>query len=111
MQNGFFGSLFDVSFSSLVTPRIIRVVYMILVGLSALGSVVFLLGSLSSGDGAALGVILAPALFLFYVIVSRVYLELVIVIFRIGDDVRRIADRGMGGGPSAGPGPAPRTFI
>lgn len=106
MQRGFFGSLFDFSFSTLVTPRIIRVVYMVLVVVSGLVTSAFFLGSLSSSDARAelTGLILAPALFLLYVMISRVCLELVIVVFRIGDDVRRIADRGL-------PGPAPRTFI
>ena len=39
MEKGFFGSLFDVSFSSLVTTKVIKVLYilsMILIGLMAL---------------------------------------------------------------------------
>ena len=107
MQDGFFRSLFDFSFSSLVTPRIIRVVYMILVAFSGFFAVLFLLNGLAGGGtNAILALLLAPAFFLLYVIIARVYLELVIVIFRIGDDVRRIADQGLGGGRSGGPGPA-----
>lgn len=108
MQDGFFRSLFDFSFSTLITPRIVRVVYMILVGFSALFAVAYLLSSLAAGGpNAVVALILAPVLFLLYVIAARVYLELVIVIFKIGDDVRRIADQGLGGGRFGGPAPGP----
>lgn len=93
---GFVSSLFDFSFRELITPKVIRVLYMLIVIAIGLGSLVVLLGALFSGDIATivLSLIGVPIGFLLYVILARVYMEILIVIFRIGEDVADIADRG-----------------
>lgn len=101
-QKGFFGSLFDYSFNSLITTRIIKVVYVLLtivISLAALGW--FIAGIVAPGAGHIF-IVIAPIAWLLYMIWARIGLEVLIVVFRIGDDVRRIA-----WGPGAGPTPPP----
>lgn len=84
-EQGFFASLFDTSFSSFITTKIIKVLYiltMVLLGLVALGFVVSAF-TVSTGFGLLTLVILAPLMFLLYLIYARVVLELFIAIFRI----------------------------
>jgi hypothetical protein len=94
MNEGFLASLFDYSFSSLITPKIIRGVYVLVTVLAALGAFAVFAGLAGAGGGGAvLGLVVAPLLFLFYLVLARIYLEIVIVVFRMGEDVRRLADR------------------
>jgi Domain of unknown function (DUF4282) len=117
---GFFGSLFDVSFSSLVTTRVIKVLYvlsMIIIGLFALFFVVAAFSNSVAG-GIIVLLIVAPLAALLYLIYVRVLLELVIVIFRIWEtNVELVSlQRGQAAGgsspappPSSPPPPAPET--
>jgi uncharacterized protein DUF4282 len=98
--HGFFSSLYDFSFHALVTPKIIRVLYaIVLIGL-ALFSVVFLISGFmpsytllgSSGPtagGVLMHVIGAPVIFVVGSLVARIYLELVIVVFNIAENTAR----------------------
>ena len=85
---GFLASLFDVSFSSFVTPRVIKVVYviiMILVGLSTLGYIIFGFAAFK-----AVGIVFIPVALLIgliYLALARIGFEIVMVIFRMGDDI------------------------
>jgi hypothetical protein len=62
--------------------------------------------------GVGLGVlflILSPIIFLIYTLFIRVYLEIIIVVFRIAENVQKIASIKMGdvpGSPAVGSGPA-----
>jgi hypothetical protein len=111
-EKGFVASLFDFSFSSLITTRIIKVVYIILtVVLSLIGIVIFAAGLARGGGGGILQAILSPVLWLLYMIWARISLEVLIIIFRIGEDVRRIAYGPGPGGPGGYyPGPGPGYF-
>jgi hypothetical protein len=82
---GFFASLFDLSFSSLVTTKIIKVLYVITLVLIGLGYVVFTISAFSadSAAGALVLFIFGPLVALFYVVYARVFLEIVIALFRI----------------------------
>jgi hypothetical protein len=89
---GFFGALFDMSFSTWVTVRIIKVLYwlgLILLGLMTV--MVFVGLAVESAAQAVLGLILAPIIFLIGAILLRVYLEVIIVLFRIADHTAEIA--------------------
>lgn len=115
---GFLESLFDVSFSSLVTTRVIKVLYilsMIVIGLSALFFVVAAFSN-SVAAGILVLVIIAPLAAMIYLIYVRVLLEIVIVIFRIWETNVELVDiqRGRASGattppppPSSPPPPAP----
>jgi len=99
---GFLQSLFDYSFSSFITARLIKVLYVlstILIALDTLALVLFLFKT-SAVAGLFGLVILGPLVFIIGMIYARVILELLIVIFRIHEDVRDINVRG-GGGASA----------
>lgn len=81
----FLASLFDVSFSSLITTKVIKVIYvlsMVLIGLGALFFVVVAFTKSVVGGLITL-LILAPFFALLYLIYVRVLLEIVIAIFRI----------------------------
>jgi len=84
-DQGFLGSLFDISFSSLITTKVIKVLYvlsMVIIGLFALVVVVAAFSNSVAG-GIVVLLIVAPLAGLLYLIYVRVLLELVIVIFRI----------------------------
>ena len=76
-KKGFFSSLFDFSFKTFITPTIIRIVYgivMVLAGLAALFLVVVSFRS-SAAAGVIVLLIVAPIVFLFSVILYRIFLE------------------------------------
>jgi Domain of unknown function (DUF4282) len=84
-EQGFLASLFDVSFSSLITTRVIKVLYilsMVVIGLTALGLVGAAFAN-SVAAGLFVLVIVAPLIGLLYLIYVRVLLEIVIAVFRI----------------------------
>ena len=109
-SRGFFGSLFDLSFSSFITIRLVKVLYiltMILLGLAYVGIAVAIFsggddqvafnasGELETTDGGgspALGVlwlvVLGPLLLFFYLLLYRVLFELIVVVFRIFENTR-----------------------
>jgi uncharacterized membrane protein len=103
---GFFGELFDFSFSEFITTRIIKVLFV----LAVIGSVIYGLVVLGQGvvmlrESVALGlgmIVVSPIVFLLCVIAARVYLELIMIIFRIAEDTEEIAGRGR---TTAGPEP------
>jgi hypothetical protein len=117
-EKGFFSSLFDVSFTSFITTKIIKVVYVITLVLIGLAALVFIVAAFAESISAGLFVlvIVAPLVSLLYVIYARVLLELVMAIFRImehtGEQVGllRAQAGGAGTGPAPGatsPGPPP----
>jgi len=82
---GFFASLFDLSFSSLITTKIIKVMYVITLALIGLAYLAFTLSAFSAdpGAGALVLFIVGPLIALFYIVYARVFLEIVIALFRI----------------------------
>ena len=95
MAKGFVGSLFDLSFKSFITPKLIQVIYIILIVIAAIMTLGLIVSSFSQGAVAGIiALLLSPIIFLIYVLFARVYLELVIVLFRIYEEIR---DRGIAG--------------
>jgi len=95
-EKGFFGSLFDFSFTAFVTSKIIRFLYGLSIVAAGLGSL-FLIArgfNASGGAGVLMLFIVAPLYFLLSVLFSRVLLEIVIVIFRISENIAEIAQQG-----------------
>jgi hypothetical protein len=110
-EQGFLASLFDTSFSSLITTRVLKVIYvlsMIVIGLSALAFIGAAF-SRSAVFGLITLVILAPFFSLLYLVYVRVLLEIVIAIFRIMEtNVELVAlQRGHGEAPTAAQAPPP----
>ena len=113
-EKGFFGSLFDISFSSFITTKIIKVLYvlsLIVIGLFALGLVISAFAQ-SAGLGIVVLLIVAPLGALLYAIYTRVVLEVLIAIFRIMESnfelvrLQRSALAGAAPPPPSGPGPS-----
>ena len=103
-DKGFFGALFDFSFSSFVTTKIIKFLYILII----IGLVVWLVAStvMQGFMGFVVGVIGAAVMFL----LSRIYLELMIVVFRMAENLELIAGRSGAQAPNlpplTQPGPA-----
>ena len=88
-------SLIDVSMKEMITPKIIRVLYIIgLIGialgaLGALATAIFTVGS--AGFGSLIATIVAVPLGAFIgVVFLRVYLEIIILLFNIYDQLKEI---------------------
>lgn len=94
----FFSSLFDFSFKEFITDRIIKVLY----ALAAIYILVFCLGkffgSFKYGAGQAF-VTLISSIVIFFVLlmVARAFLEIVIILFRISENVEKLAANTSGG--------------
>jgi hypothetical protein len=99
---GFFGSLFDYSFSSYITPRLIKVLYVLMTISAALWTLLVIL--LAFKASSALGILTlligGPIFFVITMIYARVGLELVMAFFHIHGDVDEINRRGGGTGDS-----------
>ena len=90
-------ALFDTSFDTFVTNKLIQVVYIILLVGIILGVGVMVLASFMNNGlwSGLLTLLFSPILFVLLVIVVRVALEFVIVVFRIADYVHTIAENSM----------------
>ena len=84
-QKGFFQSLFDLSFSSFITTKIIKVLYVIAIILTAIAALGYIIWAFTEnvGFGLVMLIVVAPLVSLLYIIYARVFLEILIVIFRI----------------------------
>lgn len=95
--SSFFKSLFDHSFDTLVTPKLIRIFWiitLILWGLSGLLSFIFYvrLGTI----GVIIAIVVLPIFLLFQLIIMRVTFEVIAGFFRLVEDLRAIRDsRGL----------------
>lgn len=97
---GFLRSLYDFGFTSLITMRIIKFVYALLVISYSIVAVILLLVGLASGKpaGILLAIIFVPIFYLIYLIMLRIWMEVIVVFFKIGEDVHAIRHRAAGRG-------------
>jgi hypothetical protein len=87
---GFLSMLVDFKFASFVTPKIVRFLYILAFILHTIGAIIVLIAGLAAGGAVAvLSLIFVPLLWIIYVAVSRVGLEILYVVFNA---FRRIAD-------------------
>lgn len=98
-SNGFFGALFDFSFSEFVTTRIIKVLYVLgMIGVT-LWSLFFVFAGFAQGGIAAVGALLVAVLGFFVgIIYLRVLLEFIVIVFRIAENTSIIARNTTGSG-------------
>jgi len=97
-HRGFFGALFDLSFSELITTRVIKFLFVLAIIGSAIASIIYIGAAFTHSAGlGVLSLIISPVVFVFYVIAARIWLEVLIVVFRISEDVKRIANKDAGG--------------
>ena len=89
---GFIGALFDLSFTSFITTKIIKFLFIIAIILGGIEALVIIGAGFTSGSMVGLlALIVSPLVFLLFVIGARVYMELVIVIFRGAEHLADIA--------------------
>ncbi|WP_158566800.1 DUF4282 domain-containing protein [Actinomadura craniellae] len=99
-DKGFFGALFDFSFDNFIAPKLVKFLYILLLILVTVGGLVYLVigfTMLASGtDAGVLGgllvIVLTPVIWLLSLMMYRVMLELMIVVFKISEDIKDIRD-------------------
>jgi hypothetical protein len=96
---GFVGSLLDFSFESFVTPTIIRFLY----ALSLIGVAASTLAWVFTGgfSGFLWHLVAAPLVLLIGWVLARVYIELIMVLFKILELLRRIEAHQRSGLPKS----------
>jgi len=95
-SKGFFGALFDFSFTSLVTTKIIKVLYVLILILAVVTALVYTVVAfrVSPGFGFLTLVIGDPLFIIIVMAFWRLVLEAFIVVFRISEDIRALRERG-----------------
>ena len=94
-KKGFFGALFDFSFSEFITTKIIKFLYILsLIGI-AIGALFMLVQGFRGGFASGLLALIigVPLYLLIANIIKRVWLEILIVLFRLYDNVKSINDK------------------
>ena len=86
-SKGFFAKLFDFSFRDFITPTIIAILYGIMIAIAAIGAIAMIVAGFTQGVGLGIvALIFSPVIFLLYVIMFRVYLEIVVALIRIAQN-------------------------
>ncbi len=97
------GALFDLSFTRFLTVSVIKVIYILGIVLIALGWLGFVIAGFDIGFGYGVSAIIfgviASVLNLLFL---RVSLELIVVIFRIGENTSALARNAGASGPTGG---------
>ena len=86
-KGGFLQALFDFSFNHFFTAKIIKLLYGLSIFSAGLVAVLFIIFGFSASTGFGIFALLvgAPLIFLSAVICCRIYLELMVAIFRIAE--------------------------
>ena len=85
---GFFSALFDFSFNEFITPKVVKVVYVIAAILIPLVWVVYLLLAFSQNAGLGVAVLIFGAIaVIFYLAIIRMTLEFYLAIVRMSEDI------------------------
>jgi hypothetical protein len=94
-SQGFLSSLFDYSFSNFVTSKIVKVLYVLTTIMAVLWTILLIVAAFnaSSTFGVLTLLIIGPFFFLLTMTYARVVLEVLIVLFRISENVSAIAGR------------------
>lgn len=91
--DGSISALFDLSFSQFVTMSIIKILYILAIVLAGLFALFIVITSfISSIVGGLIALVISPIIFLIYVLMARIWLEIIMVIFRIERNTRVVAD-------------------
>ena len=94
---GFVGALMDFSFTSFITTKLVKFLYILALAFAALAAVGMLIsGLLQLGNSftfmtGIISIVLAPIIFAFSVVYARVAMEIIIVIFRGAEHLAEIA--------------------
>jgi cellulose synthase/poly-beta-1,6-N-acetylglucosamine synthase-like glycosyltransferase len=91
-DKGFFAALFDFSLSAYVTLKFLKLLYVVVVIVVGLTTLAFFVGFLAKGGAyVVVAIIAVPIVGLVYLILARIYIELVSVIFRIAENTTIMA--------------------
>ncbi|MCA1007248.1 DUF4282 domain-containing protein [Rhodococcus hoagii] len=90
----FFSALFDFNFNSYVTPKVVKVVYILMTVIFGL----WLLFGIASAFSASLGfgllaLIIGPLLFIVWLALFRIVLEFYVAVIKISEDVKELKRR------------------
>lgn len=91
---GFWSRFFDFSFEEFITPSLIKALFiiaMVVIGLGVL--VAIIMGFISSGAYGIFVLIAALIGGFIYLLLARVFLEMIVIFFRIRDNTEEIANR------------------
>ena len=89
---GFVASLMDFSFKEFVTTKLIKILYMLSILFAALTAILIMIGGFTKSIGEGfLSILLGFVVLTLIVLASRVWLELIIVVFRIAENTAVIA--------------------
>ncbi len=93
---GFLGALFDFGFTSFVTPKVIRVLYMLIVIGTVVSALVFTIVAFKASTvfGFLMLVFGDPLFILIVLAIYRIILEFFVVTFRVAEDIRALRERG-----------------
>ena len=113
-SKGLFKALFDFSFEHYVAVKFAKFIYgllLVALGIGILAFIVTTLGNSYSGAATKLFmiVIVLPIGSFVYLVMLRIYMELLLVLFKIAEHTRRTAELlagGAGSGPSVPRDPA-----
>ena len=91
-KKNFWACLFELSFSELITLKIIKYLYAIGILIAGIAGIwVFVAALGQTGIWVLLYVIAVPIVFILLVIISRVKMELLLTLFRIEENTRKPA--------------------
>ncbi len=95
-SRGFVGALFDFGFTSFVTPKVIKVLYMLIVVGTVVSALIFTLFAFRASTAfGILTLVFGDPLFILIVLaIYRVVLEFFVVTFRVAEDIRALRERG-----------------
>ncbi len=96
-KKGFFGALFDFSFSSFVTTKVLKLLYglwmLVVIGVlfgGIIGAIVQMTDRYGSVAAGFLMLVLSPIAAVFTLVFGRMYFELIIVAFRMAENLEEI---------------------
>ncbi|QDQ96679.1 DUF4282 domain-containing protein [Tomitella fengzijianii] len=96
-DKGFFGALFDFDFEHVVTPRIVKIAYILAAVVIALLYFVFTVAAFSESvaGGFVVMLIVGPLIGLVYLVLARITLEFYRAIVVMGADIREMKNAQM----------------
>lgn len=94
-DRNFFAKLFDFSFSSYITPSIVKVVYILIMIAIVIGWLGISISAFteSAGLGLVMLLIVGPIVALLYLVLARITLEFYTAVIRISEDVSDLKHR------------------
>lgn len=92
--SGFFQALFDFNFNSYVTPKVVKVLYILLTALLALYVLIATVAGFSQGFGIGLLFLLGGVIgFVVLLALFRISLEFYVAVIKISEDVKELKQR------------------